>query len=248
MEIGEYVQLQEVLDKSCSLAAFQKNVRAEYKAGKRAKGTQHVAIAMSVLKRACGVDDDVKGSPKEIVQKGGGKLEGSGRFIPLDFIIELKGVTKADTKTARRTFVLWLASLRKAADAASTETMSTSRYVSGKRTRKLQKILKTAAKRKFPPPGDVTFRMSSGLRQKLGDSSPRFADLFERISHMGSFGPDYTIAMGIHGVGTSPSASTSPERSRYNVQHTAQGIVSGRRRKKGRLGTKSLPAGQGTRF
>lgn len=161
--IHEHVRLQEVVDKTCSLKAFAKNVRREYHAGKTAKGVQHVAIALSILKRACGVDPDTQGSAKDIVKKGGGKLE--GRFIPLDRFMELGA-----------------------------------------------------------------------------------ASLRERISGMGSWGPDYTVAMGIHGVGTSPSASTSPEKSRYNIQHTAYGIVKGRRRKKGTLGVKANPVGQGTRF
>lgn len=59
------------LDKSCSLDAFKANVRASYKDGKTAKGTQHVAIALSTLKRACGVKDGGKRmSPKEIVAAG----------------------------------------------------------------------------------------------------------------------------------------------------------------------------------
>lgn len=64
------------LDKGCSLDAFKANVRASYKEGKTAKGTQHVAIALSTLKRACGVaDDDRRMSPKEIVASGE-KVEG----------------------------------------------------------------------------------------------------------------------------------------------------------------------------
>lgn len=80
------------LDKSCSLDAFQKNVRSEYHAGKTAKGTQHVAIAISTLKRACGVaDDDRKMTPKEIVASSS-KGE-SKSYVRLMALIERKPET-----------------------------------------------------------------------------------------------------------------------------------------------------------
>lgn len=69
-------KLSEGLDRACSLAAFKNNVRREYHAGKTAKGTQHVAIALSVLKRSCGVDSDERMTPKEIVAAGNKKEEG----------------------------------------------------------------------------------------------------------------------------------------------------------------------------
>jgi hypothetical protein len=74
------------LDKSCSLEAFQSNVSAAYKEGKRAQGTQHVAIALSTLKRACGVaDDDRKMTAKEIVAAGSKK---ESQFVRLFALVE----------------------------------------------------------------------------------------------------------------------------------------------------------------
>ncbi len=253
MELRTYVNLCEVLDKSCSLDAFKKNVRAEYHAGKTAKGTQHVAIALSVLRRACGVSDDVRGSPKEIVAAG--KAEAVGRFIPLDVIVE-RGV-QGDIKGTRRNFTLWLAQLRDAADVAHREATSTARYVSGKRTEQLKDILRDFChgKRPFPNKGDVTVRdvhkprasasvklaRPFGFLRKEGEEGP-FPHLFEYARGTARFGPDFTVTMGIHGVGVSPSASTSPEASRYNVQHTAAGIRRGSRTKKGFIGGNQLPA------
>lgn len=245
MKIQEHVRLQEVLDKSCSLAAFKKNVRAEYKAGHRAKGTQHVAIAMSVLRRACGVDDDVKGSPKDIVQRA----ESLSRFVPLNTLVE-KGVSVADRasvqKAERRDFVHWLNTLRKAADAASKEAAGTSRYVSGKQTMKLHALIKSGVNRSWPPSGDV--RTQEPARPRHDKTKGKFGHLYRegqgRFSGLFEFGIDFATRMGIHGVGTSPSASTTAEKSRYNVQHTAQGIVSGQRRKKPRFGPKK-PAKRG---
>jgi hypothetical protein len=76
-------RLSEALDKACSVAAFEKNVRREYHAGKTAKGTQHFAIAINVLKRACGVDPKVREtSPKKIVAMGTATTEESEGFIP----------------------------------------------------------------------------------------------------------------------------------------------------------------------
>jgi len=63
-------RLSETLDKACSVDAFEKNVRREYHAGKTAQGTQHVAIALSVLKRACGVKSKKRMTTKEIVAAG----------------------------------------------------------------------------------------------------------------------------------------------------------------------------------
>jgi hypothetical protein len=68
--LREAIGLDEGLDRSCSLEAFKNNVRREYHAGKTAQGTQHVAIALSVLKRSCGVDSKERMSPKEIVAAG----------------------------------------------------------------------------------------------------------------------------------------------------------------------------------
>ena len=63
-------RMSEGLDRACSVAAFEKNVRREYHAGKTAQGTQHVAIALSVLKRACGVKSKKRMTTKEIVAAG----------------------------------------------------------------------------------------------------------------------------------------------------------------------------------
>lgn len=59
------------LNRECSLDAFKHNIRREYHAGQTAQGTQHVAIALSVLKRSCGVDSKDRMTPKEIVAAGG---------------------------------------------------------------------------------------------------------------------------------------------------------------------------------
>lgn len=59
------------LNRECSLDAFKHNLRREYHAGQTAQGTQHVAIALSVLKRSCGVDSKDRMTPKEIVAAGG---------------------------------------------------------------------------------------------------------------------------------------------------------------------------------
>jgi hypothetical protein len=61
------------LNRECSLDAFKHNLRREYHAGQTAQGTQHVAIALSVLKRSCGVDSKDRMTPKEIVAMGGKK-------------------------------------------------------------------------------------------------------------------------------------------------------------------------------
>lgn len=76
-------RLSEGLDRACSVAAFEKNVRREYHAGKTAQGTQHFAIAINVLKRACGVDSKVREtSPKKIVAMGKEKTEDNLKFGP----------------------------------------------------------------------------------------------------------------------------------------------------------------------
>lgn len=63
-------RMSEGLDRACSVAAFEKNVRREYHAGKTAQGTQHVAIALSVLKRSCGIKSKKRMTTKEIVAAG----------------------------------------------------------------------------------------------------------------------------------------------------------------------------------
>ena len=57
------------LDRRCSVDAVGRNISAEIKAGKPQQ--QAIAIALSVLKRSCGVDDDRKMTPKQIVAAGG---------------------------------------------------------------------------------------------------------------------------------------------------------------------------------
>jgi hypothetical protein len=78
--LREAIGLDEGLDRSCSLEAFKNNVRREYHAGKTAQGTQHVAIALSVLKRSCGVDSKARMTPKEIVAAGDSKTEDNLKF------------------------------------------------------------------------------------------------------------------------------------------------------------------------
>lgn len=78
--LREAIGLDEGLDRSCSLKAFKNNIRREYHAGKTAQGTQHVAIALSVLKRSCGVDSKARMKPKEIVAAGSSKTESNLKF------------------------------------------------------------------------------------------------------------------------------------------------------------------------
>lgn len=56
------------LNKSCSVDAFEANIKAEIEAGK--DRDQAVAIAFDTLKDACGVDTDERLSAKEIVSRG----------------------------------------------------------------------------------------------------------------------------------------------------------------------------------
>lgn len=56
------------LIKTCDLDAFYKNLKTEIDAGK--DRSQAFAIAINVLKKACGVETDEKMSPEEIVAKG----------------------------------------------------------------------------------------------------------------------------------------------------------------------------------
>lgn len=74
-------ELNEALDRACSVDAFKKNIRREYHAGKTAQGTQHFAIAINVLKKACGVGYKVREtSPKKIVAMGNEKTEDNLKF------------------------------------------------------------------------------------------------------------------------------------------------------------------------
>jgi hypothetical protein len=62
------------LNESCSIKAFEANVKRSIDEGK--EQGQAVAIAYSVLRKACGIAADApKMTPKEIVAKGGGKEE-----------------------------------------------------------------------------------------------------------------------------------------------------------------------------
>lgn len=63
------------LIKRCSMDAFEKNIRRMWREGKRAKGTQHVAIALSTLKRACGVKSKRRMTPREIIAAGKERTE-----------------------------------------------------------------------------------------------------------------------------------------------------------------------------
>jgi hypothetical protein len=170
-------------------------------------------------------------------------------------LVSLDTLTERDTKADRRGFTRWLFQLRKTADAAGRESIGTTKYVSGKHTQQLRDMVQDVCrgKMRFPPPGEVVSRTPprkrlSPKKQEFGflhREGSRYPSLFERIQAIGSWGPDYTIPMGIHGVGVSPAASTTPEGSRYNIQHTPMGIRKGRRRKKGMLGTLRLPPGTG---
>jgi len=63
------------LDRRCSMDAFEANIRREYYRGKTAKGTQHFAIAMSTLKRACGVTSKERMTPQQVIAAGKKKAE-----------------------------------------------------------------------------------------------------------------------------------------------------------------------------
>ena len=62
------------LDKSCSQKAFRNNVRISHDEGKPMD--QAIAIAYSVLKKACGVTSKERMKPSEII--GASKKESSG--------------------------------------------------------------------------------------------------------------------------------------------------------------------------
>lgn len=140
------------LDKSCSLDAFQSNVSASYKEGKRAKGTQHVAIALSTLKRACGVpDDDRKMTPKEIVAVGS-KGE-SQTFVRLAALMERDAGPTSDPE------VDWLRWVGRLSDVAGRAVKEAGRWKRGPATDKLIALLQYFVQQRIVVPA---FEESAG--------------------------------------------------------------------------------------
>jgi hypothetical protein len=136
------------LDKSCSLDAFQGNVSRSYKEGKRAKGTQHVAIALSTLKRACGVpDDDQKMTPKEIVAAGS---KGEGVFIRLSALIEKESAPASSTTADPE--VVWLRWIGRLQDVAGMAVKEAGRWKRGPATDKLIDLLQDFVQKRVAIP------------------------------------------------------------------------------------------------
>jgi hypothetical protein len=76
------------LDKSCDEKAVSRNIRQLYKKDGKPH-LQSIAIALSVLQRACGIKGDAKMSPKEMVARSKKKQESAvGRFVPIEALIE----------------------------------------------------------------------------------------------------------------------------------------------------------------
>lgn len=73
--------LSEVLSESCSREAFEANISAEIKAGKPKE--QAVAIAISTLKKACGVTSDKRMSVDEILKGGMKEAEETRRDVQI---------------------------------------------------------------------------------------------------------------------------------------------------------------------
>lgn len=133
------------LDKTCSLDAFQGNVSRSYKEGKRAQGTQHVAIALSTLKRACGVpDDDRKMTPKEIVAASS---KGEGVFVRLASLIE-----KETPTTGADPEVVWLKWVGRLQDVAGMAVKEAGRWKRGPATDQLVSLLQDFVQKKVVVP------------------------------------------------------------------------------------------------
>lgn len=83
--------MSEALEVACSLLAFKRNIRKAWREGKRRKG-QHVAIAISTLKKACGVPLYSRMRPAIIVAKGAGgakpKPKSESRFVTLASVFD----------------------------------------------------------------------------------------------------------------------------------------------------------------
>ena len=69
------------LDKSCDKSAVSRNIRQLLKDNKPHK--QAIAIALSVLKRSCGVKRDFQGSPKQILKKASNES-----MVPLSAVMQ----------------------------------------------------------------------------------------------------------------------------------------------------------------
>ena len=76
------------LRRECSLEAFSKNIETEIKSGK--PRPQSVAIAYSVLKKACGVKSKKKMTPKEIISMGRKSESIKRSDILKDYLDEIK--------------------------------------------------------------------------------------------------------------------------------------------------------------
>lgn len=219
------------LDKSCSLDAFKANVRASYKEGKTAKGTQHVAIALSTLKRACGVkDDDRRMSPKDIVAVG----QKGESMVRVDAI-----VSRATEPVLEIFSDAWIRHVGELAEAALREAVDHRR---GPATDRLLGWINGYVVRRSTPtfesrnPGsewgpwrgwlsrlemsaanEAVFELGAAVRDyRLGQIAVpnRHSSLFGE--GRGRRGPDFAVRTSARGVGTSPSAAPPDANNRTN--------------------------------
>mgnify|MGYP001558305958 CR=1 FL=1 len=153
------------LDKSCSLDALQKNISRSYKEGKKAKGTQHVAIGLSVLKRACGVSDDSKMTPKEIVAAG---QKGEGVVYRLSGLMERGVGPPSAAVSGVDPEVEWHKWVSDLADDAGMALKEAGRWRRGPATEKLLKTLSDFTSRRIEVPTFEEGVRNPGARKWAG--------------------------------------------------------------------------------
>lgn len=133
------------LDKRCVVDAVSKNISAEVKARKPQK--QAIAIALSTLKRACGVpDDDQKMTPKEIVAAGS---KGEGVFIRLSALIEKESAPASSTADPEVVWLRWIGRLQ---DVAGMAVKEAGRWKRGPATDKLIDLLQDFVQKRVAVP------------------------------------------------------------------------------------------------
>jgi len=229
------------LDKSCAVDAVSKNISAEMKDGGKPQ-SQAIAIALSTLRRSCGVPDDGKKmSAKEIVAAGGKK---EGTFIRLAALIERQAPADIDAE-------LWLSKLSEAAQKAVKEA---GRWGGGPHTTRLlglvddfvqrrthgptfeevgtrnpgserwlewvTRVSLASENRALPELSVLIRRYHEGLVAIPSGTKPRFHRMMEK------FGIDFATRSSLHGVGTSPSAAKAPSEP-YTSYAAGADIVSG---------------------
>jgi len=130
------------LDKSCVASAVSRNISTEMKAGRPQK--QAIAIALSTLKRACGVpDDDRKMSAKEIVAAG---QKGESRTF-----VRLSALMERDTATSDPE-VDWLRWVSRLAEVAGRAVKEAGRWRRGPATDKLIDLLQSFVQHRIVVP------------------------------------------------------------------------------------------------